>query len=55
MGGRTFTIGLDRDITERMRAEAELRASEEKMRLIFENAFDGSASTKSGLTRTSAP
>jgi PAS domain S-box-containing protein len=30
-----------REITERKLAESELRASEEKLRLIFENAFDG--------------
>jgi PAS domain S-box-containing protein len=41
VGGRYFTIGLDRDITERMRVENELRESSEKLRLIFENAFDG--------------
>jgi len=41
VGDRYFTIGLDRDITERRRVENELRASEEMMRLIFENAFDG--------------
>jgi PAS domain S-box-containing protein len=41
VGERYFTIGLDRDITERMRVENELRESSEKLRLIFENAFDG--------------
>ena len=41
VGDRYFTIGLDRDITERMRVENELRESNEKLRLIFENAFDG--------------
>jgi PAS domain S-box-containing protein len=41
VGDRYFTIGLDRDITERMRVENELRESTEKLRLIFENAFDG--------------
>ena len=41
VGDRFFTIGLDRDVTERMRVENELRESNEKLRLIFENAFDG--------------
>jgi len=41
VGDRYFTIGLDRDITDRMHVENELRASNEKLRLIFENAFDG--------------
>jgi PAS domain S-box-containing protein len=41
VGDRYYTIGLDRDITERMRVENELRESNEKLRLIFENAFDG--------------
>ena len=41
VGGRFFTVGLDRDMTERRRAEADLRESNEKLRLIFENAFDG--------------
>jgi PAS domain S-box-containing protein len=41
VGERFFTIGLDRDVTERMRVENELRESNETLRLIFENAFDG--------------
>ncbi len=41
VGDRFFTIGLDRDVTERMRVENELRESNEKLRLIFMNAFDG--------------
>jgi PAS domain S-box-containing protein len=41
VGNRYFTIGIDRDITERMRVDNELRESNEKLRLIFENAFDG--------------
>ena len=41
VGDRYFTIGVDRDITERMRVEDALRESNEKLRLIFENAFDG--------------
>lgn len=40
-GERYFTIGIDRDITERMHVENALRESNEKLRLIFENAFDG--------------
>ena len=39
--GKKYTIGIDRDITDRIRMEAEVRESEEKFRLIFENAFDG--------------
>jgi PAS domain S-box-containing protein len=34
-------IEVIRDITERMHVENELRESNEKLRLIFENAFDG--------------
>ena len=41
VGDRFYTIGLDRDVTERMRVENELREFNEKLRLIFENAFDG--------------
>jgi PAS domain S-box-containing protein len=41
VGDRYYTIGLDRDITERMRVENQLRESNETLRLIFENAFDG--------------
>jgi PAS domain S-box-containing protein len=39
--GKKYTIGIDRDITDRIRMEAEVKESEEKFRLIFENAFDG--------------
>jgi PAS domain S-box-containing protein len=41
VGDRYYTIGLDRDVTERRRVEDALRESNEKLRLIFENAFDG--------------
>ena len=41
VGDRYITIGLDRDITERVLVENELRESNEKLRLIFETAFDG--------------
>jgi PAS domain S-box-containing protein len=34
--GKPYTIGLDRDITERKRSEDELRKSENKMRMIVE-------------------
>jgi PAS domain S-box-containing protein len=40
-GNVTGAIEIIRDITDRKTAEDELRASEEKLRLIFENAFDG--------------
>ena len=40
-GNAVGAIETMRDITDRKRAETELRESEEKLRLIFENAFDG--------------
>jgi PAS domain S-box-containing protein len=40
-GNAVGAIETIRDITERMRVENELRESNEKLRLIFENAFDG--------------
>ncbi len=40
-GNMVGAIEIIRDITDRKRAETELRESGEKLRLIFENAFDG--------------
>jgi PAS domain S-box-containing protein len=40
-GNIVGAIEVIRDLTDRKIAENELRASEEKLRLIFENAFDG--------------
>ena len=40
-GNLVGAIEIIRDITDRKRAEIELRESEEKLRLIFESAFDG--------------
>ncbi|WP_459867491.1 PAS domain S-box protein [Endothiovibrio diazotrophicus] len=37
-GGREFVLSLVRDITERKRTEAALRASEERYRQVFENS-----------------
>jgi two-component system sensor histidine kinase/response regulator len=42
-GGRRFTVALARDVTDRMRAEAALRESEERFRGTFENAAVGIA------------
>ena len=42
-GGRRFTVALARDFTERERAEAALRESEERFRGTFENASVGIA------------
>ena len=45
VGERYFTIGLDRDITERKAAEEAVRANEEQFRLVFENAPIGMSIT----------
>jgi len=40
-GDRIQVIGIDRDVTERKHLEDELRRSEERLRLIVDNAHDG--------------
>ena len=40
-GEQAATLAIYHDLTELKRAEAGMRESEEKLRLIFENAFDG--------------
>jgi PAS domain S-box-containing protein len=39
--GKTYIVGIFRDITEEMRAEEKLRESEQRYRSIFESAMDG--------------
>lgn len=43
LNGETAFLGIARDISERMRVDAELRASEEKWRLLFVNMTTGFA------------
>ena len=43
LAGRTFLMGIFRDITERRRAEETLRGSEEKYRSLFDNMINGFA------------
>ena len=44
--GKIYIVGVDRDITERTRAEKSLRRSEEQMRLIMDNSFDAMSMTE---------
>ena len=41
VGGKSYIIGIDRDITERRQAEESLRQSQERLRLILEHSSDG--------------
>jgi PAS domain S-box-containing protein len=41
LGGKTYLTGIFRDITERKRAEENLKESEQRFKTIFDNAPDG--------------
>jgi PAS domain S-box-containing protein len=41
LGGKTYLMGIFRDITQRRQAEEELKESEQRFKAIFDNATDG--------------
>ena len=47
-GGERYFTGIVRDITERKRAEEDLRQAEERMRSVVDNVLDGIISIASG-------
>jgi PAS domain S-box-containing protein len=54
-GNFSFLDGVLQDVSERMRAESAMRASEEKYRLLVDNAHDGIFVTRDGHVRFSNP